>query len=100
MKLEEIEKLVDDSADAIAYQEEVSQMLQSSLTDQDEDEIEKEFAKLEAETSIKNTINLPSVPKHPIVIPEQVKSQPLQEPGEEEEMVVESDKEPVAMLAQ
>ena len=47
--LDHVEKLMGDSADAVAYQQEVSDMLGGRITNQDEDEVEDELAALEAE---------------------------------------------------
>ncbi|KAI1802744.1 charged multivesicular body protein 6 [Daldinia bambusicola] len=58
--IEHIEKLMGDTADAIAYQKEVSEMLGGRITNQDEDEVEDELAALERE--INRPTKLPSVP--------------------------------------
>ncbi|KAK3314968.1 Snf7 family [Apodospora peruviana] len=47
--IEHVEKLMGETADAIAYQKEVSDMLASHITHQDEEEVEDELAALEAE---------------------------------------------------
>ncbi|KAF7892248.1 uncharacterized protein EAF01_010328 [Botrytis porri] len=47
--LHHVEKLMGDTADAIAYQKEVSDMLGGIMSNQDEDEVEDELAALEAE---------------------------------------------------
>ncbi|KAL1892720.1 Vacuolar protein sorting-associated protein 20 [Ceratocystis pirilliformis] len=47
--LEHVEKLMGDTADAIAYQKEVSDMLGGQISNSDEDEVEDELAALEAE---------------------------------------------------
>ncbi|KAI9896201.1 hypothetical protein N3K66_008373 [Trichothecium roseum] len=59
--IEKIEKMMGESADAIAYQQEVSDMLGSRMTTQDEDEVEEELAALEAETTGAKQ-ELPTVP--------------------------------------
>ncbi|KAJ9141873.1 Charged multivesicular body protein 6 [Pleurostoma richardsiae] len=58
--LEHVEKLMGETADAIAYQNEVSEMLSGRITNQDEDEVEDELAALEAEVS--GAAVLPNVP--------------------------------------
>ncbi len=46
--LEHVEKLMGETADAIAYQNEVSEMLGGRISNQDEDEVEDELAAMEA----------------------------------------------------
>ncbi|KAI1473994.1 Snf7-domain-containing protein [Daldinia eschscholtzii] len=58
--LEHVEKLMGDTADAIAYQKEVSEMLGGRITNQDEDEVEDELAALEQE--VNGPAKLPNVP--------------------------------------
>ncbi|PSS20530.1 hypothetical protein M430DRAFT_34785 [Amorphotheca resinae ATCC 22711] len=57
--LEHVEKLMGDTAEAIAYQREVSDMLGGMMSNQDEDEVEDELNALEAEIT---GVPLPSVP--------------------------------------
>lgn len=47
--IEHVEKLMGETADAIAYQNEVSEMLGDRITNQDEEEVEEELAALAAE---------------------------------------------------
>ncbi|KAI5863447.1 charged multivesicular body protein 6 [Durotheca rogersii] len=49
--LDHVEKLMGETADAIAYQKEVSEMLGGRMTNQDEDEVEDELAALEQEVN-------------------------------------------------
>lgn len=58
--IEHVEKLMGDTADAIAYQKEISEMLGGSMSNQDEDEVEDELAALEEEVS---RVTLPSAPR-------------------------------------
>jgi len=58
--IEHVEKLMGRTADAIAYQKEVSDMLGGRISNADEDEVEDELAALEAEMSA--PAQLPSVP--------------------------------------
>ncbi|KAI0013277.1 charged multivesicular body protein 6 [Xylariaceae sp. FL0662B] len=58
--IEHVEKLMGETADAIAYQKEVSDMLGGRITNQDEDEVEDELAALELEVNGPST--LPNVP--------------------------------------
>jgi len=48
MSIEDVEKLMEDSAEAIAYQDEINEMLAGSLTTEDEDELLSELAEIEA----------------------------------------------------
>ncbi|KAE9375413.1 hypothetical protein N431DRAFT_402923 [Stipitochalara longipes BDJ] len=57
--LEHVEKLMGETADAIAYQQEVSEMLGGQISNQDEDEVEDELDALEAEVT---GVPLPEVP--------------------------------------
>ncbi|KAK3989833.1 Snf7 family [Cladorrhinum sp. PSN332] len=66
--LENVEKLMGETADAIAYQQEVSEMLGGRISNQDEDAVEAELEALEAEITGKTAAatrredELPSVP--------------------------------------
>lgn len=61
--IEHVEKLMGETADAVAYQQEVSDMLGGRMTNQDEDEVEDELAALEAEINGPAPVaNLPNVP--------------------------------------
>ncbi|KAL2381268.1 hypothetical protein RJZ90_004066 [Blastomyces dermatitidis] len=58
--LEAVEKLMGDTEEARAYQEEVSRMLGGQMSNQDEDEVEDELEAMEQEIS--GPISLPNVP--------------------------------------
>ncbi|KAK1542628.1 Snf7 family protein [Colletotrichum paranaense] len=77
--IEHVEKLMGETADAIAYQREVSEMLGGRISVQDEEEVEDELAALEAsvaaEDAIRNPPKLPKVPDTKLPTPQ----------GEEEE---------------
>ncbi|KAF2645910.1 charged multivesicular body protein-like protein 6 [Massarina eburnea CBS 473.64] len=57
--IENVEKLMGESEEARAYQEEISQMLANNMSNQDEDEVEDELEALEAEV---NGVALPDAP--------------------------------------
>lgn len=57
--IEHVDKLMGETAEAIAYQKEISIMLGDQMTNQDEDEVEDELAALEAEVS---GISMPTAP--------------------------------------
>ncbi|KAF4990055.1 hypothetical protein FGRMN_8720 [Fusarium graminum] len=59
--IENVEKLMGETADAIAYQQEVSDMLGGRISNHDEQEVEDELEALEAELATP-TQRLPSVP--------------------------------------
>ncbi|KAI2631709.1 charged multivesicular body protein 6 [Xylaria nigripes] len=59
--IEHVEKLMGETADAIAYQKEVSEMLGGRITNQDEEEVEDELDALERE--INGLEPLPTVPE-------------------------------------
>ncbi|KAK1728088.1 hypothetical protein CaCOL14_000612 [Colletotrichum acutatum] len=77
--IEHVEKLMGETADAIAYQREVSEMLGGRISVQDEEEVEDELAALEAsvaaEDAMRNPPTLPKVPDTKLPTPQ----------GEEEE---------------
>ncbi|KAK1639512.1 Snf7 family protein [Colletotrichum phormii] len=80
--IEHVEKLMGETADAIAYQREVSEMLGGRISVQDEEEVEDELAALEASVAGEDAIRnppkqhkLPTVPDTELPVPQ----------GEEEE---------------
>ncbi|KAL2221376.1 Snf7-domain-containing protein [Thermoascus aurantiacus ATCC 26904] len=58
--LEGVEKLMGETEEARAYQEEVSQMLAGRMSNQDEDEVEDELEALERE--VRGPVSLPDAP--------------------------------------
>ncbi|GFP56503.1 charged multivesicular body protein 6 [Trichoderma asperellum] len=87
--IEHVEKLMEENAEAIAYQNEISEMLGTRITAQDEEEVEDELAALEAEMSGVNQ-KLPTVPNAKL---------PVSERPAEQEQAQESRPERQAMLA-
>ncbi|KAL7623997.1 Vacuolar protein sorting-associated protein 20 [Parahypoxylon ruwenzoriense] len=83
--LEHVEKLMGETADAIAYQREISEMLGGRITNQDEDEVEDELAALEREVNgpAAAAAPLPNVPDTRISVPE-VKEQQRRRRQQEE----------------
>ncbi|KAK3345090.1 Snf7 family [Neurospora tetraspora] len=63
--LEHVEKMMGETAEEVAYQQEVSDMLGGRISNQDEDEVEEELAALEAEVAAKNQPQ-PAVPVQPV----------------------------------
>jgi len=62
--IEQVEKLMGETADAIAYQQEISDMLGGKLTAQDDEEVDEELEALEREMAGGDKVvdELPSVP--------------------------------------
>ncbi|ODA77502.1 hypothetical protein RJ55_07131 [Drechmeria coniospora] len=59
--IQHVEKLMGETADAVAYQKEVSEMLGGRISNQDEEEVEDELAALQAEMAADGQ-QLPTVP--------------------------------------
>ncbi|KAK2061610.1 Snf7 family protein [Colletotrichum caudatum] len=74
--IEHVEKLMGETADAIAYQKEVSDMLGGRISVQDEEEVEDELAALEASVAAEDAARnparrdkLPAVPNTELPVP-------------------------------
>ncbi|EKD12856.1 uncharacterized protein L3040_007010 [Drepanopeziza brunnea f. sp. 'multigermtubi'] len=80
--IEHVEKLMGETADAIAYQQEVSDMLGGRISNQDEDEVEDELAALEAEVT---GVPLPEVPTTDL--PQKERAKIRQQEREEQQRV-------------
>lgn len=68
--LEEVEKLMDDTKEAIEYQNQISELLGSELTNDDKEAAEKELAAMEAEEAAEEerlAKQLPTAPTRPLV---------------------------------
>jgi len=70
MSIEEVENLMLDTEEAIAYQNEISEILSGKLTNEDEDAIEEEYAALEKAALAEN---MPDAPQEDL--PEQPKAE-------------------------
>ncbi|KAK3488321.1 Snf7 family, partial [Neurospora crassa] len=83
--LDHVEKMMGETAEEIAYQQEVSEMLGGRISNQDEDEVEEELAALEAEVAAKNQpVPVQPAPQVPLPnVPDTELSSPLR--AEEEE---------------
>lgn len=63
MSLESVEKLMEETADGIAYQREISNMLAGRMSNEEEDEAEDELAQMEKEERLKTMqAEMPSAP--------------------------------------
>ncbi|KAG9124983.1 Vacuolar protein sorting-associated protein 20 [Ceratobasidium sp. 392] len=87
MSLEDVEKLMEETAEAVAYQNEIDEMLTSRMTVDEEEAVQRELEQLQAET-IGNApthepagtegVELPSVPAKEPTEPE--REEPVREP--------------------
>jgi len=60
MKIEDVENLMMETQEAIAYQDEIDRALSQQLTSHDEEEIEAEYEKLEKESVASSLPNVPT----------------------------------------
>ncbi|KAG5951976.1 hypothetical protein E4U53_001926 [Claviceps sorghi] len=85
--LENVEKLMGETAEAIAYQQEVSEMLGGQISNQDEEDVEEELAALQAELAGPGH-ELPSVPVAQVPVGERRREEPARATrSEEQEML-------------
>ncbi|KAJ1949176.1 Vacuolar protein sorting-associated protein 20 [Linderina macrospora] len=82
MRIEDVERLADDTAEAIAYQNEVSEALQSHMTAEDEEAVLAELEELERQETDRLRLEMPHVPSH--ALPEQPEGV-VESEGEQEE---------------
>lgn len=66
MSIESVEKLMGETADAIAYQNEIDEVMSQRITADDEDEVQRELEQLEAEQI---GLTLPKAPSAELSIP-------------------------------
>ncbi|GAA6023326.1 hypothetical protein JCM8202_004615 [Rhodotorula sphaerocarpa] len=81
MDLATVERLMDDTREGIAYQEEVSAMLSSRMSAQDEEDVLAELATLQAEQA---GVVLPEAPSHALPEVERLVATPAESAVEEE----------------
>lgn len=62
LTLERVEKIMDDSAEGIAYQQEISNMLSQNISNSDELDVQEELEALEREEIAKQIPQMPEVP--------------------------------------
>lgn len=65
VRLEDVQKLMDETAEAAAYQAELQEMLGQQLTDVDDQEVEAEMAALEQVVGDEEALSMPAAPKVP-----------------------------------
>merc|ERR1712228_1042591 len=66
MDLDEVEQLMDDTAEAIAYQQELNEILSQSLTDVDDEDVLNELAQIEQMEADQMELDMPDAPKREI----------------------------------
>lgn len=83
ISLEDVQMLMDESADARVYQQEVESLVSQQLTEEDEEAVMAELEKLEIELGLEGLEDLevpeeelPSVPAKPVVVKEDVTIDP------------------------
>lgn len=107
MSLEKVERIMDDSAEAVSYQNELSEQLGSLLTNKEELEVDDELRRLELEMGVeqppmeinkekqtqkeKQQFNFPNAPVRELPNPETI-----QESDEEDEGVQHTNRVPLA----
>jgi charged multivesicular body protein 6 len=67
--IENVEKLLGENADAIAYQKEVGELLRGQMSNEDEDEVEDELEALEKEVLGVREPEIPNLPSAPRLDP-------------------------------
>ncbi|KAJ1946353.1 Vacuolar protein sorting-associated protein 20 [Kickxella alabastrina] len=93
MRMEDVERLAEDTAEAIAYQNEVEEALKGSMTVEDEEDVLRELEELERQEEDRLRLEMPRVPVGKL--PEQVSVPQAEEEEEEEETPVRSRNEPM-----
>ncbi|KAJ2709859.1 Vacuolar protein sorting-associated protein 20 [Coemansia spiralis] len=64
MRIEDVERLAEETADAIAYQEEVSEVLRANMSAEDEEAVERELELLERQEADRLQLSMPHAPSH------------------------------------
>eukprot|EP00112_Aurelia_sp_Birch-Aquarium-sp1_P020412 Seg526.2 transcript_id=Seg526.2/GoldUCD/mRNA.D3Y31 product="Charged multivesicular body protein 6" protein_id=Seg526.2/GoldUCD/D3Y31 len=91
MTLEDVEKIMEDTQEAVEYQQEIDSLISGAFTQEDEDDILAELDEL-------TKVELPSVPtEEPAKTEDQLPDVPEKEPGEKEATKEKS--KPVAVAA-
>ncbi|KAL1917590.1 uncharacterized protein VTP21DRAFT_3983 [Calcarisporiella thermophila] len=92
MSVESVEKLMEETADAIAYQNEIDELLSSQISAQDEEDILEQLAQIELEQRIGN--ELPEVPTtEPIKDKDEVLSEEEEKESKEEKVASRKNKQ-------
>ncbi|KAG6555564.1 hypothetical protein Mapa_002799 [Marchantia paleacea] len=91
VNIEDVQKLMEDSAEAKAYQDEINAVLGQQLTDEDDEAVLAELDDLETEMELEGLLDVPSVPTK---IPE--KPADIEEPEREKPQKGKLLEEPIA----
>ncbi|KAL1708986.1 Snf7 family [Schizophyllum commune] len=88
MNIESVEKLLDETAEARAYQQEISDMLANNLTAEDEDAVQKELRELQEQAlrdaQPEKEVSLPSAPtEEPVHAPEETVEEAEEQPQQQ-----------------
>ncbi|KAJ2744287.1 Vacuolar protein sorting-associated protein 20 [Coemansia sp. BCRC 34301] len=83
MRIEDVERLADNTVEAIAYQNEVSDILSSNMTAEDEEAVLKELEELERQEADRLRLDLPHAPQG--ALPDHEVAEDEAEPEDEEE---------------
>ncbi|KAJ2842683.1 Vacuolar protein sorting-associated protein 20, partial [Coemansia erecta] len=70
MRIEDVERLADETAEGIAYQNEISDILHANMSAEDEDAALAELEELEKQEADRLGLNIPRAPTHKIPEPE------------------------------
>ncbi|KAF2451531.1 charged multivesicular body protein-like protein 6 [Karstenula rhodostoma CBS 690.94] len=97
--IENVEKLLGESEEARAYQEEISELLANKMSNQDEDEVEDELEQLEREVNGIQT-GVPALPDPPVAQPEltpeqKAKAQRARRARDREQQASEESRQPI-----
>jgi charged multivesicular body protein 6 len=104
-KLEDVEALMDDTREAVAYQQQVSQMLGAELTQNDHEDIEDTIKQWEAEQIAEEMPAVPAKPLQQLAEPVSVQQEQQQEQQQQQQQQEAADEpqaeleEPVAAAA-
>ncbi|EPQ28056.1 uncharacterized protein PFL1_04383 [Pseudozyma flocculosa PF-1] len=86
MKIQDVERILQDGEEARAYQQEIDEMLQSRMTNDEEEEVQREMEALEREAN-----GLPPLPEQeqrqqqpPVELPSAPQTEPVAQPQPEE----------------
>ncbi|KZT57075.1 hypothetical protein CALCODRAFT_483435 [Calocera cornea HHB12733] len=94
MSLEQVEKLMEDTADAVAYQREIDEMLMSSMTLEEEESVQQELRALEVEQlglpAVPETVPVGQLPEVPTTVPEVPETAPVEESQPERRVALEA----------
>jgi len=82
MSIESVEKLMEETAEAIEYQKEINEILQSRMTLDEEDAVQLELATMQREAApVKIDAPLPHLPAVPTTEPEEAVRAEIPESG-------------------